>query len=67
MKVWAPGKRDPLDKGLEQLESYLRRLELDRGVLVLFDRRPEAGDIEERTRFESARTPGGLEVLVLRG
>jgi hypothetical protein len=67
-KVWRPGKRDPLAQGLEQLESYLDRLGLDRGTLVLFDRRPEAGDIEERTRFESARTPRkGLEVLVLRG
>jgi hypothetical protein len=67
-KVWRPGKRDPLAQGLEQLESYLERLGLDGGTLVLFDRRPEAADIEERTRFESARTPRkGLEVLVMRG
>jgi hypothetical protein len=66
LKVWAAGKGDPLDRGLMQLQEYLEPLGLDRGTLVLFDRRPEAGPIEQRTRFESARTPKGLEVLVLR-
>ncbi len=66
LKVWAPKKPDPLAQGLTQLESYLERLGLDHGTLVLFDRRPEAAPIEERTRFEQARTPKGLEVVVLR-
>ncbi len=66
MKLWAAKKKDPLDGGLVQLEAYLDSLGLDRGTLVLFDRRPEAGDIEERTVFDSARTPKGYEVLLLR-
>jgi hypothetical protein len=68
LKVWAAGRPDPLDRGLEQLETYLDQLGLDRGVLAIFDRRPEAPPIEERTRFEEARTPRrGLAVTVLRG
>jgi hypothetical protein len=66
MKVWAPKKRDPLVQGLQQLEGYLDAMGLDQGTLVLFDRRPEAQDIELRTRFEAAKSPKGYEVLVLR-
>jgi hypothetical protein len=66
LKVWLPGKRDPLSKGLTQLDGYLERLGLKEGVLVLFDRRPEAGDPESRTRFEQAQTPSGRKVTVLR-
>ncbi|MBI5481045.1 MAG: ATP-binding protein [Deltaproteobacteria bacterium] len=66
LKVWAAGKPDPLGRGLEQLEAYLERLGLGHGVLVIFDRRPEAGPIEGRTHFAEARTAGGREVTVLR-
>ena len=67
LKVWAKGKADPLAKGLGQLEKYLDGLGLTEGTLVIFDRRPEAGAIEERTRFEAARTAKGYAVTVLRG
>ena len=50
-----------------QLEKYLDSLGLEEGTLVIFDRRPEAGAIEERTRFEEARTAKGFVVRVLRG
>jgi hypothetical protein len=66
LKVWAPGKPDPLGRGLAQLEGYLERLGLDHGTLVIFDRRPEAEPIEARTRFEEAQTPRGYAVTVLR-
>ena len=66
LKVWAPGRPDPLARGLLQLDDYLRRLGLDEGVLVLFDRREEAGDVEARTRFEETRTASGRAVRVLR-
>ena len=66
MKVWHEGAKDPLAKGLVQLGGYLKQLGLDRGTLVIFDRRSEAGDIEERTRFEQVETDEGFEVLVLR-
>ena len=66
LKVWAPGRPDPLVRGLVQLDDYLRRLDLPGGVLVLFDRRPEAAAVDERTAFEEAETPSGRPVTVLR-
>ena len=68
IKVWAKGKGDPLAKGLEQLEGYMEQMGVERGVLAIFDRRPEAGGVEERTGFEEVRTAGkGYAVTVLRG
>ncbi len=66
LKVWREAERDPLEKGLTQLDEYLERLGLDEGVLVIFDRRPEAGGTEARTRFEPAQAPSGRKVTVLR-
>ncbi len=67
LKVWRRGRPDPLDEGLAQLEGYLERPGLDRGVLVVFDRREEAPPIDERTRFEEATTPEhGWPVTVVR-
>ncbi|MBI4820467.1 MAG: ATP-binding protein [Deltaproteobacteria bacterium] len=63
LKVW---RRDnPLERGLAQLDQYLERLGLDRGVLVIFDRRPNAPKIGERTKFEATVSPGGRAVTVL--
>jgi len=67
LKVWAEGRPDPLDKGLQQLDGYLERMGLDDGVLVIFDRREDAAAPEVRTRFEQAVTPSGRGVVVLRG
>jgi DNA polymerase III delta prime subunit len=66
LKVWADGKPDPLAKGLAQLDGYLDRLSLDTGALVLFDRREAAAAIDARTRRETATTPAGRTVKVLR-
>jgi hypothetical protein len=66
LKVWKDGARDPLPKGLAQLDEYLHRLGLATGVLVIFDRRACAPSTEERTRFEEATTPSGRAVTVLR-
>ncbi|MBI5491099.1 MAG: ATP-binding protein [Deltaproteobacteria bacterium] len=66
LKVWAPGKPDPLSRGLEQLDGYLEGLGLDRGVLVIFDRRPDAAPIADRTRFEEAVSAKGRAITVLR-
>ncbi|WP_437606675.1 hypothetical protein WMF20_37815 [Sorangium sp. So ce834] len=60
------GEKDPTPKGLEQLDGYLAQLGLDEGVLVLFDRRAAAGDVEARTRLDEARTPSGRRVALLR-
>jgi len=68
LKVWRDRdkKGDPLPRGLAQLDEYLGRMGLDEGVLVVFDCRDQAEAIEDRTRFESATTPSGRAVTVLR-
>ncbi|MEW1845322.1 ATP-binding protein [Nonomuraea angiospora] len=66
LKVWRAGENDPSPDDLAQLDRYLDRLSLDTGVLVVFDRRPEAPPWKERGGFEQATTPSGREVTVLR-
>ena len=66
LKVWAAGRPDPLSIGLAQLDAYLVRLGLDSGVLAIFDRRPDAAEITERTSFEKLRSPAGREITLLR-
>jgi len=66
LKVWRNKQIDPLKKGLEQLDDYLRKTGLDTGVLVIFDRRSDAKPIEKRTKFKPAKTPSGKRVLLLR-
>ncbi len=64
LKVWRKGQPDPLKKGLAQLDRYLARLRLPRGVLVIFDaRRRIAG---RAPRFEQTTTKAGRQILVLR-
>jgi hypothetical protein len=68
IKVWAKGKGDPLGRGLEQLEGYMEQMGVTRGVLAIFDRRPDAAGVEERTGVEEVRTvEKGYVVTVLRG
>jgi hypothetical protein len=66
LKVRAGGDGDPLAGGVAQLDAYLDRLSLDTGVLVVFDRRPDAPPVAERTAFEQATSPSGRAVTVLR-
>lgn len=65
LKVWRRGRPDPLAAGLRQLGDYLERLGLDRGTLIVFDRRQDAAPFAERGRRD-ARTVDGRKVLVLR-
>jgi hypothetical protein len=55
-----------LVNGGGQLDRYLDRLTLTTGVLVIFDRRPEAPPWKERGAFEQATTPSGRQVTALR-
>jgi hypothetical protein len=48
LKVWRVGENDPKPDGLAQIDRYLDRLTLSTGVLVIFDRRPEAPPWKER-------------------
>ncbi|WP_222871442.1 AAA family ATPase [Nonomuraea sp. PA05] len=66
LKVWRAGENDPEPDGLAQLDRYLDRLTLTTGVLVIFDRRPEAPPWQKRGAFEQATTPTGRQVTVLR-
>jgi len=67
LKVWRDGEGDPLKKGLEQIDHYLSGLGLDTGWLVIFDQRSGLPDISERTTAETATTPAGRTVTVIRG
>jgi ATPase family associated with various cellular activities (AAA) len=66
LKVWRTKKADPISKGLEQLDGYLARLGQDSGWLVIFDRRDNALEIEERLKTEIQTTPMGRSITVIR-
>ena len=66
LKVWRTRKVDPLSKGLDQLDGYLARLGEDEGWLVIFDRRENALELEERLNTEIHLTPMGRTVTVIR-
>lgn len=54
LKVWRDKKADPKTIGLEQLDSYLARLGVNFGWLVIFDRRSKAAPLEEHLLTEEA-------------
>lgn len=66
LKVWRDGAADPLTQGLEQLDRYLDGLGLQSGWLVIFDRRERAGPAATRSRLETALSPAGREITVVR-
>jgi AAA-like domain len=66
LKVWRTKKADPLSQGLEQLDGYLARLGQNEGWLVIFDRRDNALEIEERLKTEIQTTPMGRTITVIR-
>ncbi len=66
LKVWRTRKVDPLSKGLEQLDGYLARLGQDEGWLVIFDRRENAPELEERLNTEIHTTNMGRIITVIR-
>jgi hypothetical protein len=66
LKVWRDGAPDPLAEGLEQLDGYLAGLGLDRGWLVIFDRRAGQPPIAERAVCHAVTSPGGRSIQVVR-
>jgi hypothetical protein len=66
IKVWRSNRVNPLTLGLEQLGGYLDRLNQSQGWLVIFDRRENAPEIEDRLSTEPAQTPTGHNVKVIR-
>lgn len=67
LKVWRDGEKEPLNDGLEQLDEYLNGLSLETGWLIIFDQRSGLPPIAERTTTETATTPQGKNVIVIRG
>ncbi|WP_322751152.1 MULTISPECIES: ATP-binding protein [unclassified Frankia] len=67
IKTWRPTKADPLRQGLKQLDRYLDRLQLDTGTLAIFDQRPAAPAIDERTAITTTTSPAGRRITLLRG
>jgi hypothetical protein len=65
LKVWRDGRPDPLPQGLKQLGSYLDRLGLDRGTLIVFDGKKAAEQLPGRCAMEEAEWEG-KKVAVLR-
>ncbi|KST61839.1 CyrO [Mastigocoleus testarum BC008] len=66
LKVWREKKRDPQAEGIEQLESYLARLDVNEGWLFVFDRRKSAPPIEERLSTQVLTTPNNRDITVIR-
>ncbi len=66
LKVWREKKRDPQTEGIEQLESYLARLGLNEGWLLIFDRRKNALPIEERLSTQVVVTENQRSITVIR-
>ena len=48
LKAWRDKKGDPLESGTEQLDSYLARLGVNLGWLIIFDLRKKALPIQDR-------------------
>ncbi|MEM7350230.1 MAG: AAA family ATPase [Acidobacteriota bacterium] len=65
IKVRRQGEADPLIAGLEQLEGYLDRLDLEAGTLAIFDQRDNAPPLPERCSRRE-RLHNGRKIAVLR-
>jgi type II secretory pathway predicted ATPase ExeA len=66
LKVWRDKRGDPLSDGLEQLDSYLARIGVDSGWLLVFDRRKNASPIEERLSTQIEITENKRSITVIR-
>ncbi|WP_250280804.1 MULTISPECIES: AAA family ATPase [unclassified Frankia] len=67
IKTWRSKKTDPLRQGLRQLDRYLDRFQLGTGTLAIFDQRPAAPPIDERTAITTVTSPAGRPITLLRG
>ncbi len=66
LKVWRDKRGDPLSDGLEQLDSYLARLGLESGWLLIFDQRKKSLPIEERLSTQISTTKNQRSITVIR-
>ena len=66
LKVWRDKRGDPESAGLEQLDSYLARLGLESGWLLIFDQRKISPPIEERLSTKISTTKNQRSITVIR-
>ncbi|MDJ0676415.1 MAG: ATP-binding protein [Calothrix sp. MO_167.B42] len=66
LKAWRDKRGDPMESGIEQLDSYLARLGVNFGWLVIFDLRKKALPIEERLHSQVITTKSGCSITVVR-
>jgi len=66
LKVRRAGETDPARRALGQLDHYLDRLSLPTGTLVIFDRRPDARPVPDRTRIDPVTSEAGRPISLLR-
>ncbi len=66
LKAWRDKRGDPIESGIEQLDSYLARLGVNFGWLVIFDLRSKALPIEERLNTQITTTKNGRSVTIVR-
>jgi hypothetical protein len=66
LKVWWPGKPDPLETALPQFDGYLSRMRLSAGTLIIFDRRKTPAPVAERSGTETLTSPEGRTITLLR-
>jgi type II secretory pathway predicted ATPase ExeA len=66
LKAWRDKRGDPTESGIEQLDSYLARLGLNFGWLIIFDLRAKALPIEERLSTEVTTTKNGRVITIVR-
>jgi type II secretory pathway predicted ATPase ExeA len=66
LKAWRDKRGDPMESGIEQLDSYLARLGVNFGWLIIFDLRARALPIDERLTTEVTTTKNGRSVTIVR-
>ncbi len=66
LKAWRDKRADPTESGIEQLDSYLARLGLNFGWLIIFDLRAKALPIEERLSTQVTVTNNGRSITIVR-
>jgi hypothetical protein len=66
MKVWRYGQPDPLPNGLLQLDTYLERLRLETGWLVLFDQRQHTELPGPGLGLQSLQSPAGRAITLVK-
>jgi len=65
LKVWRDGRSDPEAEGLDQLDDYLKTMDLNHGALLIFDRRKAAAPFAERGEL-SERVHKGRRIRIMR-